>query len=139
MTDAGTESPRRASKKRRNTRGQKANERLPLDVAEDDAAEGNGAAEVQYDGPPLGRMNLKELKEKRISELTRMARDMGIEGAAGMRKQELIFAVLQAHAARKGTIYSEGVLEVLSDGFGFLRSPDYSYLPGPDDIYESGR
>ena len=139
MTDAGTESPRRASKKRRNTRGQKAADRAPpVDVAEEhEAAESNGAAEVQYDGPPLGRMNLKELKEKRISELTRMARDMGIEGAAGMRKQELIFAVLQAHAARKGTIYSEGVLEVLSDGFGFLRSPDYSYLPGPDDIYVS--
>ena len=138
MTDAGTESPRRASKKRRNTRGQKADKPAPFDVADEQAAEeANGASEVQYDGPPLGRMNLKELKEKRISELTRMARDMGIEGAAGMRKQELIFAVLQAHAARKGTIYSEGVLEVLSDGFGFLRSPDYSYLPGPDDIYVS--
>ncbi len=82
-------------------------------------------------------MNLKELKEKRISELTRMARDMGIENAAGMRKQELIFALLQAHVARNGIITTEGVLECLPDGFGFLRAPDYNYLPGPDDIYVS--
>ena len=83
------------------------------------------------------KMNLKELKEKRISELTRMARDMGVENAAGMRKQELIFALLQAHVARNGIITTEGVLEVLPDGYGFLRAPDYNYLPGPDDIYVS--
>ena len=83
------------------------------------------------------KINLKDLKEKRISELTRMARDMGVENAAGMRKQELLFAILKAHSAGQGEIYSWGVLEVLNDGFGFLRSPDYSYLPGPDDIYVS--
>ncbi len=105
--------------------------------------EGSGSEEraerPESRGPNLNgaKMNLKELKEKRISELTRMAREMGVEGAAGMRKQDLIFALLQAHVARNGTIYSEGVLECLSDGFGFLRSPDYSYLPGPDDIYVS--
>jgi transcription termination factor Rho len=66
-----------------------------------------------------------------------MARDMNIEGAAGLRKQELIFGLLQAHASRDGAIVGEGVLETLPDGFGFLRSPDYNYLPGPDDIYVS--
>jgi len=83
------------------------------------------------------KLNLKDLKEKRISELTRMAKDLGIEGAAGMRKQDLIFALLHAFVERQGTIYSEGVLECLPDGFGFLRAPNYNYLPGPDDIYVS--
>jgi transcription termination factor Rho len=66
-----------------------------------------------------------------------MAKDLNIENAAGLRKQELIFALLQAHAAKKGEVIAEGVLECLPDGFGFLRAPDYNYLPGPDDIYVS--
>lgn len=82
-------------------------------------------------------LNLKELKHKKISDLTALARDLGVEGGAGMRKQELIFAMLQAQSDKKGAIYGEGVLETLPDGFGFLRSPDYNYLPGPDDIYVS--
>ena len=82
-------------------------------------------------------MNLTELKEKNINELTSLAKDMSIEGAAGMRKQELIFAILQTQAEKNGFIYGSGVLETLSDGFGFLRAPDYNYLPGPDDIYVS--
>ncbi|MEK6583565.1 MAG: transcription termination factor Rho [Nitrospirota bacterium] len=82
-------------------------------------------------------MNLTELKEKNISELTSLARDMSIEGAAGLRKQELIFAILQTQAEKNGFIYGSGVLETLADGFGFLRAPDYNYLPGPDDIYVS--
>jgi len=82
-------------------------------------------------------MNLKELKEKKISELTAMARDLNVEGASGLRKQDLIFAILQAQAEKEGLIYGEGVLEILPDGFGFLRAPDYNYLPGPDDIYVS--
>ena len=82
-------------------------------------------------------MNLTELKEKNISELTSLARDMNIEGAAGLRKQELIFAILQTQAEKNGFIYGSGVLETLADGFGFLRAPDYNYLPGPDDIYVS--
>lgn len=82
-------------------------------------------------------MNLKEIKEKHISELVQMAREMGIEGAANLRKQDLVFALLEAQASRNGTVYSEGVLETLPDGFGFLRAPDYNYLPGPDDIYVS--
>jgi len=82
-------------------------------------------------------MNLAELKEKKISELTSMARELNVEGASGMRKQELIFAILQAQTEKNGLIYGEGVLEILPDGFGFLRAPDYNYLPGPDDIYVS--
>ena len=82
-------------------------------------------------------MNLTELKEKSIGDLTSLARDMNIEGAAGLRKQELIFAILQAQSEKNGFIYGSGVLETLPDGFGFLRAPDYNYLPGPDDIYVS--
>src|SRR5215467_8611456 len=72
-----------------------------------------------------------------INDLIHMARDLNIEGAAGMKKQELIFALLQSQTERNGVIYGEGVLETLPDGFGFLRAPDYNYLPGPDDIYVS--
>ncbi|MCA1906599.1 MAG: transcription termination factor Rho [Desulfarculus sp.] len=82
-------------------------------------------------------MNIVELKEKPIADLTGLARDLNIEGAAGMRRQDLIFALLTAQAERNGAIYGEGVLEILPDGFGFLRAPDYNYLPGPDDIYVS--
>ena len=82
-------------------------------------------------------MNLKELKEEKINNLVKMAEKLKVEGASGMRKQDLIFAMLQAQTAKNGQIYSEGVLEILPDGFGFLRAPDYSYLPGPDDIYIS--
>ena len=82
-------------------------------------------------------MNLKELKEKKINELTSLAKKFKIEGAAALRKQDLIFALLQSQSEQNGMIYGEGVLETLPDGFGFLRAPDYSYLPGPDDIYVS--
>lgn len=84
-----------------------------------------------------GGLNLRELKEKSIPELNAIARDLGVQGLSGLRKQELIFKILQAQAERDGLIFAEGVLEVLPDGFGFLRSPDYNYLPGPDDIYVS--
>jgi transcription termination factor Rho len=82
-------------------------------------------------------MNIVELKNKKISELTKMANEFNIEGAAGMRKQELIFALLQAQIEKDGLIFGEGTLEILPDGFGFLRAPNYNYLPGPDDIYVS--
>jgi len=82
-------------------------------------------------------MNLLELKGKKISELNTLARELNIEGASGMRKQDLIFALLNAQTEQNGMIYGEGVLETLPDGFGFLRAPDYNYLPGPDDIYVS--
>jgi transcription termination factor Rho len=82
-------------------------------------------------------MNLKELKEKKITDLTTIAKDLGVEGASGMRKQDLIFSILNNTAEKNGAITGEGVLEILPDGFGFLRSPDSNYLPGPDDIYIS--
>jgi transcription termination factor Rho len=82
-------------------------------------------------------MNLNELKKKKIGELTEIGKELKVEGASGMVKQELIFSILQAQTAKNGLIYGEGVLEILPDGFGFLRAPDYSYLPGPDDIYIS--
>ena len=82
-------------------------------------------------------MTISELKEKSITELTRIARGLDLPGASGMRKQDLIFRILQAQAEKEGLIFAEGVLEILSEGFGFLRSPDYNYLPGPDDIYVS--
>jgi len=84
-----------------------------------------------------GVINLNDLKKKRPAELAKYAAEFNIEGAAGMRKQELIFALLQAHTDNSGAIFSEGVLETLPDGYGFLRAPDYNYLPGPDDIYVS--
>lgn len=82
-------------------------------------------------------MDIKELKKKKIAELTKIARELNVEGASGMRKQDLIFAILQAQTEKNGLIFGEGVLEILPDGFGFLRAPDYNYLPGPDDIYIS--
>lgn len=82
-------------------------------------------------------MNLQELKNKKISELNAIARDLNIEGASVLRKQDLIFAILNAQTEQNGSIYGEGVLEILQDGFGFLRAADYNYLPGPDDIYVS--
>ncbi|MFM8551350.1 MAG: transcription termination factor Rho [Nitrospiraceae bacterium] len=82
-------------------------------------------------------MYLAELKQKSIADLNDVARELKIEGAANLRKQELIFAILQAQTEKNGVIFGEGVLETLPDGFGFLRAPDSNYLPGPDDIYIS--
>ncbi len=82
-------------------------------------------------------MNLKELKEKKITDLLTIAKELGVEGASGLRKQDLIFAILNTTSAKNGAIFGEGVLEILPDGFGFLRAPDANYLPGPDDIYIS--
>jgi transcription termination factor Rho len=82
-------------------------------------------------------VTIAELKEKNITELSRIARTLEIPGASGLRKQDLIFKILQAQSEKEGHIFAEGVLEILPDGYGFLRSPDYNYLPGPDDIYVS--
>ena len=89
------------------------------------------------DGKNEGFHNLADLKEMSISKLTQIAKSMDVPGATGMRKQELIFKVLAAQTEKSGLIFSEGVLETLPDGFGFLRAPEYNYLPGPDDIYVS--
>src|SRR6476619_2346747 len=82
-------------------------------------------------------MDIGELKDMSISKLANIAKELDIPGATGMRKQEIIFKILQAQTEKSGLIFSEGVLETLPDGFGFLRAPDYNYLPGPDDIYVS--
>ena len=82
-------------------------------------------------------MTIADLKHKNITELTEVARELEVPGVGTLRKQELIFRILQAQAEKEGLIFAEGVLEKLPEGFGFLRSPDYNYLPGPDDIYIS--
>jgi transcription termination factor Rho len=87
--------------------------------------------------PAQQRLNITDLKDMSIQKLTQIAKDLAVGGATGMRKQELIFQILKAQTELSGFIFSEGVLEVLPDGFGFLRAPDYNYLPGPDDIYVS--
>ncbi len=82
-------------------------------------------------------LDIEELKKKKISELTEIAQEMNISGISGLKKSELIFRILEEQTAQEGLIFSKGVLEILPDGYGFLRSQDYSYLPGPDDIYVS--
>ena len=82
-------------------------------------------------------MHLKDLKSKNPQELLKIAEDLEIENAGTLRKQDMIFAILKQMAMNNDAIYGEGVLEILQDGFGFLRSPDANYLPGPDDIYVS--
>jgi transcription termination factor Rho len=111
-------------------------EGLPMDVGEYEGPEvtgegggGNGSGKQMLD--------IRALKEMSIAELTQVAKDLAVEGAAGLRKQELIFKILEAQTKSSGLIFSEGVLECLPDGFGFLRAPEYNYLPGPDDIYVS--
>jgi len=96
---------------------------------------GPGQREQAKNGTPT--LDLVELKDMSIQKLNQIAKDMGVTGTAGLRKQELIFKILQMQAEKSGLIFSEGVLECLPDGFGFLRAPEYNYLPGPDDVYVS--
>jgi len=101
------------------------------DVARDEGA-------VEAPKPPQGpTLNINDLKDMTIQRLTQVAQDMAVPGATGMRKQELIFQILRTQTEQSGNLFSEGVLEVLPDGYGFLRAPDYNYLAGPDDIYVS--
>ena len=102
-----------------------------------DSQKGDNRRDQRQSGDKQELLNLAGLKDKSISELTHIAKEMGIEGATGLRKQELIFKVLATQTEKSGLIFSEGVLETLPDGFGFLRAPEYNYLPGPDDIYVS--
>ena len=126
---------------------QKRTPRPPAGAAAAPVAAAVAAADAPKPVPPPPRrpngarradtLNIGELKEMDISRLTQIAKDLSVAGATGMRKQELIFQILKAQTEQSGFIFSEGVLEVLPDGFGFLRAPDYNYLPGPDDIYVS--
>ncbi len=110
-------------------------EGLPKDVEElPDTPPGEADPNNPNKGPAL---NINDLKDASIQKLTQIAKDLNVAGATGMRKQDLIFQILKAQTEQSGFLFSEGVLEVLPDGFGFLRAPDYNYLPGPDDIYVS--
>ena len=117
--------------------------RLPQrDVAEDEAADAGSApvavaTEPGAEGEEQRRLDLAVLKEMSIQKLIEVAKSLEIPGATSMKKQELVFQILRAQAEKEGLIFSEGVLEILPDGFGFLRAPEYCYLPGPDDIYVS--
>jgi transcription termination factor Rho len=106
---------------------------IPLDL-DDEAPEAEEETSAKM---PEGRLDLNQLKEMSISQLSAAAKGFGVENPAGMRRQDLIFSVLQHQTEAEGLIFGEGVLEVLPEGFGFLRAPEYNYLPGPDDIYVS--
>ncbi len=100
------------------------------------AHDGVPAESVQRHGKEID-MNIEEIKRLPISELAGLAKDLNVPGAGGMRRQDLIFSILQAQSDKNGVISGTGVLEILPDGFGFLRAVDYNYLPSPDDIYVS--
>jgi len=106
-----------------------------------DGSNGESASTAPADAAPRApkapALNINDLKDMSIQKLTQVAKDLNVTGATGMRKQDLIFQILKAQTEQSGFMFSEGVLEVLPDGFGFLRAPDYNYLPGPDDIYVS--
>src|SRR6185503_15216093 len=93
--------------------------------------------EAKAPAPQETKVDLATMKEMSIGDLTKIAKQLDVPGATGMRKQELIFQILRCRAEKSGNLFSEGVLETLPDGFGFLRAPNYNYLPGPDDIYVS--
>jgi transcription termination factor Rho len=97
----------------------------------------HGGGNVPQANQKADTLDLVELKDMSIQNLNQIAKDLGVMGTAGLRKQELIFKILQTQAEKSGLIFSEGVLECLPDGFGFLRAPEYNYLPGPDDVYVS--
>ncbi len=119
----------------RKPRASKADEEI-VDVETQESESLNGETAAAPKGGDVV-LDLAGLKDNSISELTHIAKEMGIENATGLRKQELIFKVLATQTEKSGLIFSEGVLETLPDGFGFLRAPEYNYLPGPDDIYVS--
>ncbi|MBI3333380.1 MAG: transcription termination factor Rho [Candidatus Omnitrophica bacterium] len=103
-------------------------------IMAEEKVEGETRVAAQGTGQSL---DLAKLKLMTILELNKLARDLNVNGISGLKKQDLIFKILQAQAEREGNMFGEGVLEILTDGFGFLRSPNYNYLPGPDDIYVS--
>jgi transcription termination factor Rho len=102
-----------------------------------DAGDKGGGTAVKTEKSDMPVVELSTLKEMSVTELTKVAKQLDVPGASGLRKQELIFEILRSRAEKSGLLFSEGVLETLPDGFGFLRAPDYNYLPGPDDIYVS--
>jgi transcription termination factor Rho len=109
---------------------------IPLDL-EEEIEEYEKSTAQSSPGSSEGRLDLNQLKEMSINQLSAAAKGLGVENPAGMRRQDLIFSILQHQTEAEGLIFGEGVLEVLPEGFGFLRAPEYNYLPGPDDIYVS--
>lgn len=128
MPDTSTKTRGRGRRKK----GEENPEGLPVVMEEDEIL----AAEAS-DQEGKQRLDIRILKDMTISDLTNVARELDVENPSGMRKQDLIFKILQAQTEREGLIFGEGVLEILPDGYGFLRAPEYNYLPGPDDIYVS--
>jgi transcription termination factor Rho len=110
---------------------------IPLDLDEEIIEDEPAESQQSKNQPPNGRLDLNQLKEMSITELSAAAKGLGVESSAGLRRQDLIFSILQQQTEAEGLIFGEGVLEVLPEGFGFLRAPEYNYLPGPDDIYVS--
>ncbi len=113
------------------------NESENVTPAEAPVAAPNGAEAAAPKPKPAQTLNINDLKDMSIQKLTQVAKELNVANATGMRKQDLIFQILKAQTEQSGFLFSEGVLECLPDGFGFLRAPDYNYLPGPDDIYVS--
>jgi len=134
------ERPDRQDRAERHERGDRGERQERVEAVSDNGDQPQAAAE-----PTAGRdgggtqdvVELGTLKDMSVTELTKIAKQLDVPGATGMRKQELIFQILRGRAEKSGLLFSEGVLETLPDGFGFLRAPDYNYLPGPDDIYVS--
>ena len=139
VEEAKQERPRRTNSRSTGTRTSAPRKRRTSTTSRSDKPKRTPAAYPTPDPniDPSEGLNLSELKRKSASELMELAKEYQIENPSNMRKQELIFALLQKCAAQNGAIFGEGVLEILPDGFGFLRSPMYSYMPGPDDIYVS--
>ncbi len=121
-----------------NDNGNGADSAAAPESAPEQAPAGNQSGDApRPQGKQSPALNINDLKDMSIQKLTQVAKDLNVAGATGMRKQDLIFQILKAQTEQSGFMFSEGVLEVLPDGFGFLRAPDYNYLPGPDDIYVS--
>ena len=104
---------------------------------EKDDLKENGNGDYKPANPSGKTVHIEQLKDMKMAELTKLARDMDIQGASALKKQDLMFKILQAQAEKEGLMFGEGTLEILSEGFGFLRSAKYNYLPCPDDIYIS--
>ena len=134
------ERPDRHNRSERHDRGDRAERQERVEAGSDNGNQPEAAAEAPASREGGGAQDVVELgtlKDMSVTELTKIAKQLDVPGATGMRKQELIFQILRGRAEKSGLLFSEGVLETLPDGFGFLRAPDYNYLPGPDDIYVS--
>jgi transcription termination factor Rho len=134
------ERPDRHNRSERHDRGDRGERQERVEAVSDNGNQPEAAAEVPASREGGGGQDVVELgtlKDMSVTELTKIAKQLDVPGATGMRKQELIFQILRGRAEKSGLLFSEGVLETLPDGFGFLRAPDYNYLPGPDDIYVS--